>query len=133
MSSFSIDIRRQGRDATLTYQESGRTLEIYLELSGVREYDYVGRDSAFTTWTVPPHEPIAEDERAAIRRRIDAWAVSNRLRLGFGPPIDLSDILQRFTAAGATVTEGKDSAGRKTFTVERPVNLWTRLRRLLRL
>ncbi len=118
---FAIELRQDSyRDATVLYQDAGRTLEIRLEMSGVPQYDFVGLDSAFAFWTTPPQVAIGDADQATIRARIEAWAASRHLRLGFGPALFLEDMIREAVANGFEVSSrGRDDEDRETITLTR--------------
>jgi hypothetical protein len=70
----------------LVYEEHGRRLVIYLEMSGVPRFDWLGSERAFERWTEPAGEPIDAAKRREIRDRVDSWARAHRWRLDFSPP-----------------------------------------------
>ena len=97
--SFVLD-RRSLRDRVLTYEEPGYTLVIGLEVSGVKQYDLVGVEENFQTWTVPAGERIGEAKREEILGRLESWAAGQRLRVGFGPGQTVEEHLAHMGAAG---------------------------------
>jgi hypothetical protein len=108
-------------------------LHVLLEGSGLPEYDYVGLDTAFASWTEPKGQAIAESDRRDVRHRIDAWAATNNLRLRFGPPIDVIDHLSRVAASHNFQMEhlvADDMSQTVTLTRKRE-SIWSRLRRWL--
>jgi hypothetical protein len=70
----------------LIYEEDCRRLVIYLEISGVPQYDWLGCDRDFERWSEPDGQPIDEAKRREIRDRVDRWARARRWRLDFSPP-----------------------------------------------
>lgn len=89
MSGFRL-VETSWKSRDLVYEDSGRRLVVYLEMSGVSQFDWVGSDTELALWTEPPNEPIGEDERNEILRRLASWSLREGLRIGLGPPVDLS-------------------------------------------
>jgi hypothetical protein len=72
----------------LIYDEPGHRLVVYLEMSGVRRFDWVGCDTDFAKWTEPAGELISPRKRTEILGRLAEWAREQRLRIGISPPMD---------------------------------------------
>ena len=114
---FTISSRRLGyKELELTYRVAGRTLIVFVEMSGVAEFDFVGVDTAFAQWTDPPSVDLSADERSSAKSRIHQWASGEGLRLGFGPPIDWEAYFTKRQAEGWRIIRGRDAAGLATVT-----------------
>jgi hypothetical protein len=114
---FTISSRRlDHKDLEVTYRERGRVLVLPLEMSGIREFDFVGVDTSFAQWADPPNVGLSEDEQLIVKSRIDQWASSKGLRLGFGPPVDMEAYLAECQAKGWKIVRGRDAAGLVTVT-----------------
>ncbi len=97
--SFVLD-RRSIRDRVLTYEEPGYKLVINLEVSGLKQYDLVGVEDDFQTWTVPARERISAAKREEILGRLESWAAGRRIRVWFGPGQTVDEHLAQMRVAG---------------------------------
>jgi hypothetical protein len=125
---FTISSRRLSyKDLELTYRETGRTLIVPVEMSGVREFDFVGVDTAFAQWADPPGLTISANEQSTVKARIGQWAASEGLRLGFGPPVDLEAYFAERQSEGWKLIRGRDAAGLATVTFVPSLRLRVRM------
>ena len=92
----------------LIYEEPGRRLVVYLEMSGVRQFDWVGCDVEFQKWTAPAGEPIASDKRDEILARLAEWSREQRVRIDIGPPLDVEAYFAEQERAGCRVERRAD-------------------------
>ncbi|MEO7714575.1 MAG: hypothetical protein ABIY70_00095 [Capsulimonas sp.] len=76
----------------LIYEESGRRLSIYLELSGVPQFDWLASMSDFQTWTTPAGEAILADERQLILDRLASWNGERQIRLDISQPMSIEEM-----------------------------------------
>ena len=96
-------VRTSYKSQDLVYEEVGHKLIIYLEVAAVRKYDWIGGDTALGKWTEPKEEKIPEDRRAKILRRLSAWSQEEKVRIGFGPPLDMEKMASDFQKKGWSV------------------------------
>jgi hypothetical protein len=114
---FTISSRRLSyKDLELTYRDASRTLIVSVEMSGIREFDFVGVDTSFAQWADPPGLTLNAEEQSAVKSRIHQWSVSEGLRLGFGPPVDMEAYFAKRQAEGWKIVRGRDAAGLATVT-----------------
>ncbi|MCW3059935.1 MAG: hypothetical protein JWQ02_1756 [Capsulimonas sp.] len=76
----------------LIYEESGRSLCIYLELSGVPQFDWLTSMSDFQTWTTPAGEAILADDRQQILDRLASWNGERQIRLDISVPMSAEEM-----------------------------------------
>jgi hypothetical protein len=100
--------RTSWKSIDLIYEELGHRLVVYLEMSGVPQFDWVGVDSAFQAWTYPTGEPIPAGKRDEILARVADWSKQKRVRIDFGPPIDLDAHLEGLRQAGWAIERHDD-------------------------
>jgi hypothetical protein len=86
----------------LIYEEPGHRLKVYLEMSGVRQYDWLGSDTDFGEWTEPAGEPISEARRNQILDRLAEWGRRNKVRIDISPPIDMAEYFADMERKGWT-------------------------------
>lgn len=90
MATHTFRIERiSWKDRQLVYDEPGFKLVVYLERSGVKEFNWVACDSDFEVWSEPAKTPIEEGKRREILDRLRAWAAQAKLRIGIGPGLTL--------------------------------------------
>ena len=111
------------------YEEAGKRLVVYLELSGVRQFDWVGSDTSFEKWTVPKDEYIPETKRGEILDRLAEWGRANHLRIDIGPPITREEMYADYEKKGWTVQHNSD--GSTMVTPPKRVGLWKRILKVL--
>jgi hypothetical protein len=71
---FTISSRRLSyKDLELTYRDASRTLIVPVEMSGIREFDFVGVDTSFAQWADPPGLTLSAEEQSAVKSRIHQW------------------------------------------------------------
>jgi hypothetical protein len=97
--------RTSYKSQDLVYEEPGHRLVVYLEMSGIRKYDWIACDAAAKKWTKPKGEEIPDQKRAEIMERLSTWSAQQKVRIGFGPPLDLKKM---FEAKGYTVSQRAD-------------------------
>lgn len=129
--AFSIRLERSDsfKSRRLVYEEPGFALSVYLEMSGVREFDWVGCDTEFSQWTSPANAPIQAEKQNQIRERIRDWSREKRLRIDFGPHMDMEAYFAEQQARGCTVERLPDGSTRVTPPPHQ--GLFSRLARLL--
>lgn len=104
---FKIE-RTSWKSRNLIYQEDGRLLKVYLEMSGVRKLDWVGSDTSFQEWTIPAGERISREKQAEILDRLASWARAERLRIDIGPPVDMEACFSEYEKKGWSVERRPD-------------------------
>ena len=92
----------------LIYEEPGFRLVIYLEMSGVRKFDWVGCDTDFDEWTEPAKISIPIEKRSQILERLQDWSRSNRTRIDIGPPMDMNAYFAELESQGCKVERRPD-------------------------
>jgi hypothetical protein len=113
--AFTLRMKRTSyKSQDLYYEEPGFTLKVYLEMSGVPDYDFVGVINAFDNWTEPAGAPISEGKRDQILQRIQAWSISERVRLDFSPPMNFDVALQDMGRKGWMIDRQSDRTVRAT-------------------
>jgi hypothetical protein len=101
---FGIRMQRTSyKSQNLIYDEPGFELVVYLEMSGIKEFDWVGCDTSFLAWTAPANESIPDTKRAQIRSRLNDWASAQNIRLQFGPPMDMKAYFSELQAKGHSI------------------------------
>lgn len=65
----------EGRSGFIYYYDrpGDRLLEVYVEMSGVPQYDLLVSRSGLDTWVHPRVSPLTRDERSDIRSQFAAW------------------------------------------------------------
>jgi hypothetical protein len=96
--SFRME-RTSYKSQDLVYEEPGHRLVVYLEMSGVRRFDWLACDTDFGRWTEPPG-PIPSEKQAEILRRLADWSRQRRLRIDVGPAMDLDAYFARLEKEG---------------------------------
>ena len=105
--SFRME-RTSYKSQDLIYEEPGHKLVVYLEMSGLRKVDWVGCETDFHQWTEPPHETIPAHTQAEILRRLATWTQAHRIRIKFGPAIDMKAYFAEQEKAGWTLERRGD-------------------------
>lgn len=73
--AYSLRLERTSyKTRDLVYESADHKLVVYLEMSGVSEYDWVGRYSDFGEWTAPRGERITPEQRGEILKRLVHWS-----------------------------------------------------------
>jgi hypothetical protein len=106
---FSFRMERTSyKSQDLIYEELRHKLVIYLEMSGVEQFDWVGCDTEFQRWGEPHGEPISAEKRAEILSRLAAWSSRERVRIGIGPPMDMQKMFDDMRHSGWVVEKQPD-------------------------
>lgn len=113
--TFRIE-RTSYKSADLIYEEPGHRLAVYLEMSGVKQFDWVGCDTGLAAWTQPAREPIPPHTRALILERLEEWCRERSVRIDIGPPMDMEAMFSAMEKAGSRVERRPDG----TVVVSRP-------------
>lgn len=98
------------KSSDLVYEEPGFQLVVYLERSFVRGLDWVGCDNEFEEWSRPHGGPIADEKRDEILERVQNWALHERVRIEFGPPINTEGDIEDMKRKGWTVDRYDDGS-----------------------
>jgi len=80
---FSINLKGQGPSRNLIYKESDHVLEMYFDMSGIPEYDWVGDRWEIGEWTLPKGEKISIEKKNEIIQNIKDWDKKNNIKLKF--------------------------------------------------
>ena len=108
----------------LIYEEDNHKLVVYLEMSGVWKFDWVGCDTDFQKWTEPTGQMIPTEKQTQILSRLADWSRNRRLRIDIGPPMNMEEYFAEQEKAGHRVERRADGT-----VVVYPVrhNFWERL------
>jgi hypothetical protein len=108
MSQYSFELLpTSARTRNLVYEAVGRRLVVELQLSGAGQFDWVGCEQDFLSWTEPVGETISTDQGALIRSRLKDWSLQKKLRIGIGPCPDRPGMVRKAIATGPRPLEGK--------------------------
>jgi hypothetical protein len=78
--------RSQGRSGFVYFRRQEKVLELYWEISGVADYDWLVSLEATKVWADPKGEQVPEVERQEIVEALESWLVSQKIRTdAFGP------------------------------------------------
>ena len=99
------------KDFTLTYREGDRVFHYEVELSGVKQYHFVGLDTQFQSWNTPA-VPMSREDAARVRANLEQWGRERGTPIGIGPPIDLVAQDESLRSQGFTIEQGVDAEGR---------------------
>ena len=106
---YSLRMERTSyKSQDLIYEEPGHRLVVYLEMSGVRQFDWVGCNTELQKWTEPAGEPIPLDKQAEVLRRLSQWSRERRIRIDIGPPSDMETFFAEQERAGCRVERRAD-------------------------
>jgi hypothetical protein len=105
--SFRME-RTSYKSQHLIYEEPGHRLQVYLEMSGIRQFDWVGSDTELRQWTDPPGDPISEAKREQILDRLAEWGRLKKVRIDIGPPMDPADYFADLERSGYTMENRAD-------------------------
>ena len=105
--SFRME-RTSYKSQDLIYDEPGHRLVVYLEMSGVRQFDWVGCNVDLQKWTEPAGHPIPPDKQAEISRRLAEWSLGRKIRIDIGPPMDMEAYFAEQERAGCRVERRAD-------------------------
>jgi hypothetical protein len=65
--------RSHGRGGMIYYIQQGRVLELYYEMSGVKQFDLLIYFAEATHWVLPVKQVVLPEEKAAIREQLTQW------------------------------------------------------------
>jgi hypothetical protein len=131
LANFAFSMERTSyKSQNPTYIEPGFKLVVYLEMSGIKDFDWVGCDTSFLEWTSPAKEHISEIKRAEIRTRLHEWSRAQGIRLQFGPPMNMQAYLADLQAKGHSIKHQPD--GTILVTPKRRVGMLEKIGNFLR-
>ena len=102
--TFTLSYRGDYKSKYLVYEEPGHKLEIYLERTVSKIYDYSGSPSSFRVWTEPRGEVIPSDKQSEILTDMMAWAADKKLSIDICEPNSIEDFEHDYIDRGWTVT-----------------------------
>ncbi|HVX91193.1 MAG TPA: Imm74 family immunity protein [Candidatus Paceibacterota bacterium] len=82
-----FSLRSHGRSGFVYFRERERVLELYWEISGVEDYDWLLSLEATKSWAHPKEEKVPEAERQRIVDALESWLASKKIRTDAFPPI----------------------------------------------
>ena len=83
---YGFSMTTSGRCGSITYTETGKTLDIDWEMSGVSHYDILIAPVDLREWQFPQGEKIPEDQQKIIPARLREWLAAKRLRTDIDLP-----------------------------------------------
>jgi len=128
--SFTLKPTEDWKSRSLVYEEPGFKLEIYLEVSGSRRYDYVGPDTDLEYWTISEGQIISLEKRTEILYRLEQWSNTKKLRIHLSPPLTMDDIIQHHNGNGWTMD--KEANGDLSFSPPANYSLVKKIRDTLK-
>jgi hypothetical protein len=96
-------VRTSYKSQDLIYEEPGYKLVIYLEMSVKGKLDWIACDTTLEKWTEPREENITEVHLAKIIQRLSVWSEQQKVRIGFGSPLDLQKMGSDLEKKGWTI------------------------------
>jgi len=87
----------------LIYEEPGYKLIIDLEISGVKQFDWVGSETDLLKWDIPTGKTILPEKCREILNRLTEWSQRHRARIGIGPSIEMQAYFSEGEQAGSRV------------------------------
>jgi hypothetical protein len=102
--------RTDWKSQNLIYDESECRLIVYLELSGVAQFDWVGAEADFEKWTVPDGEPISTSKRQEILDRLSDWAKARNVRIDIGRTVSAEEMYADYEKRGWRVENKEDGS-----------------------
>lgn len=85
----------RGRSGFVYFRARDRVLELYWEVSGVEDYDWLLSLEATKVWAYPKDQRVAEAEREEIVDALERWLASKKIRTDAFGPIKRSYFTQR--------------------------------------
>ena len=68
-----FSLRTDSRDGHIYYREGERILELYIEMSGDKKYDFLVGEDGLSRWILPEEEQLSDAEHARVRRLLLEW------------------------------------------------------------
>jgi len=78
---YTIKLEGEGKSRNLIYKENDHVLIIFLDMSGIEEFDWVGNGAEIKEWNVPSGDLINNDKREEILNRIIKWDSTNNTKI----------------------------------------------------
>ena len=75
--------RTSYKSRDLVYESDGHKLVIYLEMSGVRAFDWIGNYSDLAKWNTPAGKQITSEERAELLKHLLEWSKRRNVCIAF--------------------------------------------------
>ncbi|BCM92791.1 hypothetical protein IAD21_04673 [Abditibacteriota bacterium] len=94
----------------LSYEEPGFRLVTYLEMSGVNEFNWLGGDNDFSTWTEPRDVPIDARKHEELLVRLAQWCREHNTRISLAPGISMEEYFWREEREGKTIVHNDDGS-----------------------
>ncbi len=66
-----------GRSGFVYYKQGNCVLEVYVEMSGVPQHDFLTWEDGFTSWVLPVAEKVDDSDQRRIRTEYEEWVKSN--------------------------------------------------------
>ncbi len=88
--SEGFSVRSHGRSGFVYFREQERVLELYWEISGVEDYDWLLSLEATRTWAHPKGARVAQAERQKIIDALEGWLALKKIRTDAFAPIKRS-------------------------------------------
>jgi len=101
--SFRIETGEDYKSRNLIYEEPGYKLVVYVEMSGVKQFDWIALNTEFLKWTVPGDILIPEEKKREILFRLDVWCKKKRVRIKIDAPLDMNKMFSDYTKKGYKV------------------------------
>ncbi len=111
---------------TLTYEEPGFRCVTYMEMSGVSEFDWLGGDDDFATWTEPKDVPIDAYKHEELLVRLERWCRESRIRISLTPGMSREEYFWDEERRGNIVTHKDDGSVMISSAPVKPI--WQRFR-----
>jgi len=108
--SFHIEAGEDYKSRRLIYEEPGYKLIIYIEMSGVGQFDWVACDTELLKWTLPEGVLIPEEKKLEILSRLNDWCKKKKIRIEIGPPLEMKKIFSTYEKKGYKVEKFTDGS-----------------------
>jgi hypothetical protein len=70
----------KGREGTIYYVENRKVLEIYLEVSGVPQFDILVYFDSVENWKLPTVQKITLKEKSEVKEKLINWLKAKKIR-----------------------------------------------------
>lgn len=81
--SPGFTFKPRGRAGYIYYKNTDRLLELYVEMSGVPEYDFLIWEDVLEKWVYPTTEPTSAKEQKRISKELVAWLKQNNFKTDY--------------------------------------------------
>jgi len=85
-----FSLRSRGRDGFVYFREEDRVLELYWEISGVDDYDWLLSLESTKQWAHPKGENPSEAKRQEIIDALERWLAAKKIRTDAFKPVKRS-------------------------------------------